>query len=157
MASIDKRPDGRHRARWRTGPQKTRHSDRKGDADRIHDAIRGDIAHGPYVNHIGGRTLFREDSELWRVGQVHRTSPVTQCETYLRLHAYPILGRRPIGAIRRSEIQAWVNKLSKKMAPGSVEFVYGWVATIFKAAVGDRLIAASPSVRVALPKKLDTR
>ena len=52
---------------------------------------------------------------------------------------------------------AWINRLSEKMAPGSVELVYRWVATIFKAAVGDRLMAASPCIRIALPKKLDTR
>jgi hypothetical protein len=43
------------------------------------------------------------------------------------------------------------------MAPGSVELVYRWVATILKAADGDGLIAASPYVRIALPKKPDTQ
>ena len=90
-------------------------------------------------------------------GQVHRPSAATQCETYFRLHAYPTLRRRPIGAIRRSEIQAWVKKLSKNLAPGSVEFAYRRVITIFEAAVGDRLIAASPCIRIALPNKLDTQ
>ena len=52
---------------------------------------------------------------------------------------------------------AWINKLSEKLAPGSVELVYRWVASIFKTAVGDRLIAASPCIRIALPTKLDTR
>ncbi len=52
---------------------------------------------------------------------------------------------------------AWVNKLSEKMAPGSVGLVYRWVASSFTAAVGDRMIAASPCIRIALPKKLDIR
>jgi hypothetical protein len=69
MASIGKEPDGRYQARWRTGPQKNRPFDRKGDAD---------------------------------------------------------LGRQPLRAI-------------------------------FKAAVGDRLIAASPCIQIALPTKLDTQ
>jgi hypothetical protein len=42
------------------------------------------------------------------------------------------------------------------VAPGSVELIYRWIATIFKAAIGDRLIAASPYIRIALPKMLDT-
>src|SRR5205807_8175091 len=124
----------------------------KGDADRFLDAIRGDIAHGLYVDPAGGRTLFMEYSEEWRVGQVHRPSTATQCETYLRLHPYPTLGRRPIGAIRRSEVPAWVKKLSDKLAPGSVELVYRWLATFFKAAVGGRVFAASLCIRIALPK-----
>ncbi len=81
------------------------------------------------------------------------SSTATQAETYLRVHAYPFLGNRPLGAVRRSEVQAWVKHRSEVLAPGSVEVVYRWVATIFKAAVGDRLIAASPCERIALPKR----
>jgi integrase len=159
MASIDKRPDGRYRARWREypgGPQKTRQFARKVDAQRFLDGIRGDLAHGLYVDPAGGRVLFQEYAEQWRAGQIHRSTTAAQAETYLRCHAYPGLGRRPIGAIRRSEIQAWVKDRSTVLAPGSVELVYRWVATIFKAAVGDRLIASSPCVRIALPQRGDT-
>jgi integrase len=78
---------------------------------------------------------------------------VTQVESYLRLHAYPILGNRPIGSVRRSEIQAWVKGRSEILAPTSVELVYRWVSTIFKAAVTDRVIASSPCVRIALPRR----
>ena len=49
-----------------------------------------------------------------------------------------------------------MKSLSGELAPGSVEVVYRWVSTIFKAAVGDRLIAASPCVRIALPKRVAT-
>ncbi|MCA1694829.1 MAG: site-specific integrase, partial [Actinobacteria bacterium] len=156
MASIEKRPDGRYRARWReypNGPQKTRQFKRKGDAQQFLDGLRGDLAHGVYVDPAGGRTTFRDYAEQWRSMQVHRATTVTQVETYLRLHAYPFLGRRPIGAIRRSEIQAWVKGRSLELAPGSVELAYRWVSTIFKAAVADRLIPSSPCIRIALPKR----
>lgn len=127
MASIDKRPDGRYRTRWREypgGPKKTRHFDRKVDAQQFLDGIRGDLAHGLYVDPEGGRTLFRTYAEEWRSCQVHHPSTAAQAETYLRLHAYPALGNRPMGAIRRSEVQAWVKALSTRLAPGSVEVVY---------------------------------
>jgi hypothetical protein len=159
VASIEKRPDGRYRALWReypSGPQKTRQFARKGDADRFLDGLRGDLARGVYVDPSGGRTLFVDYAEKWRAGQVHRPNTATQAETYLRLHAYPTLGRRPIGAIRRSEIQASVREQSTTLAPGSVELVYRWVATIFKSAVADRLIASSPCIRITLPKRADT-
>jgi len=109
-----------------------------------------------YVSPAGDRTLSRDYAEAWRSGQVHRPSTTIRVESYLRLHAYPTLGRRPIGSIRRSETQSWVKTVSPALAPGSVEIVYRWVATIFKAAVGDRLIAASPCIRIALPKRADT-
>jgi integrase len=156
VASIDKRPNGTYRARWReypVGPQKTQTFARKGDADRFLDRIRGDLAHGVYVDPAAERVLFRDYVEQWRKAQVHRASTAVQTETYLRLHAYPTLGSRPLGSIRRSEIQGWVKKESNSLAPGSVELVYRWVSTIFKAAVGDRIIASSPCARIALPKR----
>lgn len=156
MASVDKRPDGHYRARWREhpgGPQKVRHFARKRDAERFLDAIRGDIAHGMYVDPAGGRTLFVEYAEQWRAAQVHRVRTVEQVESYLRLHAYPYLGDRPLGSIRRSDVQAWVKQLTVVLAPGSVELAYRWVSTIFKAAVGDRLIASSPCISITLPKR----
>ncbi|MDQ3681416.1 MAG: hypothetical protein M3378_12950 [Actinomycetota bacterium] len=51
----------------------------------------------------------------------------------------PAPRRRP-----RSEIQGWVKRVSDVLAPTTLEVVYRWVATIFKAAVADRLIPASP-------------
>ena len=158
MASIDRRQDGHYRARWREypgAPQKTKQFRRKKDAELFLDAIRGDLAHGRYVDPAGGLTLFRDYAEQWRAGQVHRTSTAAQAESYLRLHAYPFIGHRPIGSIRRSEVQAWVKGRSEVLAPGSVEVVYRWVAAIFKAAVGDQLIGASPCNRIALPKRED--
>ena len=158
MASIDKRADGRYRARWREypgGPQKVRHFARKRDAERFLDGVRGDLARGVYVDPGGGRMLFGDYAEQWRSIQVHRSGTTAQVETYLRRHAYPALGRRQLGAIRRSDIQAWVKELTGVLAPGSVELVYRWVSTIFKAAVGDRLIALSPCVGITLPKRND--
>jgi integrase len=155
MASIDRRPSGIYRARWReypTGPQRSRHFSRKADAQRFLDGLRGDLVRGLYIDPASGRMPFRAYAEEWRAAQMHRPSTASQCEIYLRRHAYPTLGDRPIGSIRRSEIQAWVKDRSAVLAPGSVEVVYRWVATIFKAAVGDRLIASSPCVRINLPK-----
>ena len=108
MASIDKRPHGRYRARWREypgGPQRTRQFDRKGDALRFLDGIRGDLARGLYVDPAGARMLFRDVAEAWRVTQVHRPNTASQAESYLRLHAYPpsVNGRSAPSAAVRSK------------------------------------------------------
>ena len=126
MASIDRRPDGHYRVRWREypgGPQKTKQFRRKRDAELFLDSIRGDLAHGRYVDPAGGLTPFREYAEQWRLAQVHRATTAAQAESYLRLHAYPFLGKRPLGAIRRSEVQSWVKGRTEVLAPGSVEVV----------------------------------
>lgn len=86
---------------------------------------------------------------------MHRASTAEQCEIYLRRHCYPVLGHRPIGQIRRSEVQGWVKGMSANLAPRSVEVAYRWGATVFRSAVADRLISASPCIRIALPKPED--
>ncbi len=83
MASIDKRSDGQYRARWREypgGPQKVRHFARKRDAELFLDAIRGDLAHGMYVDPAGGRTLFQENS--WPTWLVTGTVVLTGIERW---------------------------------------------------------------------------
>lgn len=98
MPSIDRRPNGRYRARWRETPgatQKTRTFDRKKDAERFLDHIRGDLARGMYIDRAGAQMPFREYAEQWRAGQIHRRSTAEQAEAHLRVHAYPTLGHRP--------------------------------------------------------------
>ena len=157
MASIDRRPNGRYRARWReypTGPQQTRTFDRKADAQRFLDGVSGDLVRGVYVSPAGGRIKFQDYAEEWRAGQVHRPSTTVQIESYLRRHAYPTLGAKPLGSIRRADLQAWVKDRSGVLSPGSVELIYRWVSTIFKAAVADRLIPSTPCVGVKLPPRV---
>jgi hypothetical protein len=158
MARIDRQSDGHHRARWHEypgGPQRTKKFRLKRDAELYLDAIRGDLADGIYVDPAGGRTLFRDYAEQWWAGQVHRQCTATQAESYLRFDAYPEIGHRPMESIRRSEILAWIKGRSECLAPAWVEVVYRLVAAIFKAAVGDQLIAAPPCNRIALPKRDD--
>ncbi|MFN8019842.1 MAG: hypothetical protein U0P45_17240, partial [Acidimicrobiales bacterium] len=94
MASIDKRPNGRWRARYRDheGKQHARHFERKTDAQRWLDKIGGELVTGDYVDPNAGRVTFGEYAERWRVAQVHRATTAAQVETHLRRHAYPELG-----------------------------------------------------------------
>lgn len=77
---------------------------------------------------------------------------MAQVETNLRLHVYPFFGDRPIGAIRTSEIQAWVHERSEGLSAITVELVYRFVVAVFRAVVADRVIAISPAVKIKRPK-----
>lgn len=96
MATIDKRPNGRYRARWREypgGPQKTRHFDRKGDAQQFLDGVRGDLTHGLYIDPAGARTLFattpRRGGRDRCTGRAPRLRPKPNCGcTPIRRSAY---------------------------------------------------------------------
>jgi integrase len=154
MASIDKRPDGRYRARWREvrgGPQKSQHFARKVDAQQFLDGVRGDLARGVYIDPSAGKVTFKEFAEEWRRTQVHRPGTIVSVEQQLRLHVYPSIGDRPIGTVRASDVQALVRRLMDRLAPTTVEVVYGRVAAVFNAAVRDRVIAFTPCIDVKRP------
>ena len=155
MASIDKRPGGKWRARYRErpgGPQRTRQFDRKIDAQRWLDAIGGDLAQGTYIDPAAGRVTFGAYAEAWQAGQIHRPSTAARVETTLRCHVLPQLGDRPLAALRTSELQAWLKGRTEVLAPSTVRTLHQLVSAIFAAAVVDRLIASSPATGVKLPR-----
>jgi integrase len=159
--SIDRYPPrkgskhSRWRARWRdpNGRQKTKVFDRKVDAERWMIEIEHRKHVGEYVDPAAGRVTFRDYAEPWRERQVHAPSTRQQVETYFRRHVMPTLGDMELRAIRPSDIQSWVTKCSKTLAPGTVELMYRYVAKLLLDAQHDRLIARTPCVGIKLPKK----
>jgi len=157
MAHIEKRNRGGQtswRARYRApdGRERSRSFTKKSDAEQWLDTTRGDLAHGTYVDPAGGKKRFGEYAREWQAARVHRPTTAELVDSHLRDHLLPRFEDRPLGSIRRSEIQTFVKELSERLAPASVEVVYRFLASIFRSAVADRLIATTPCERIALPK-----
>src|SRR5438105_11189506 len=55
------------------------------------------------------------------------------------------------------DVQAWVRRLSERLAPATVDRSYRWLAAIFRLAVNDDLIRRSPCFAIKLPVKPDAR
>lgn len=158
MASVERRArDGRTTwvARWRDpeGRQRKRSFVKRSDADRFVTAVAADVMRGTYIAPDEGRVTFGEYAEQWASIQQHRPSTVDSVERHLRRHVLPVLGARPLGAVRASEVQAFVKGLSDRLAPTTTAVVYSRVAAIFAAAVRDRRIASSPCVGITLPRR----
>lgn len=80
------------------------------------------------------------------------------------MHLIPALGDRPIGSVRRSDVQGFVKLLQTKavgttrggevrrLSAGHVRNIYDVTAQLFAAAVEDRIIASSPCRKITLPK-----
>ncbi|MDP8975753.1 MAG: site-specific integrase [Actinomycetota bacterium] len=153
MASITKVPTG-WRARYRApdGGSRSRTFPRKVDAERFLITVEASKLTGAYVDPSAGRLTFGAYAEQWRASQVHRPSTAARVETVLRCHVLPQLGARPVGAIRTSELQAWVKGRSEILAPSTLRTLHQTVVAIFSAAVADRLIPVSPTVGVKLPR-----
>jgi DNA-binding LacI/PurR family transcriptional regulator len=93
MANIQKRPDGRWRARYRddAGQEHAKHFARKVEAQRWIDEVTTSIVTGQYVDPRAGKTSFRDYAEQWRAGQVHRPSSQAHIETMRRRGMEPII------------------------------------------------------------------
>lgn len=59
----------------------------------------------------------------------------------------------PLKATRRSHIETWVKPISTQWAPTTIKTRFVIVRSVFRAAVADRVIAADPTVGVALPRR----
>lgn len=155
MGHIERRAPGKWRARYRApdGRERSCTFARKADAEVFLAGVEADMARGHYVDPAGGRRTFGEQAWEWRAVQLHRPTTAAQVDSHLRNHVLPFFGARPLASIRPSEIQAWVKDRSAVLTPATVEVVYRYVAAIFRSAVEDRLLAASPCRGVKLPKR----
>lgn len=154
MASIAKREDGKWRARYvdPDGRQHAKHFERKVDATAWLDQKRGELAAGDFIDPAAGKVTFKEYAESWRAAQVHRPHTAEQVEQLLRCHVYPTFGDRQLASIRRSELQAWTKGLATTLSPTSITHTFRWCSTIFRSAVDDGLIRATPCRGVKLPR-----
>jgi len=146
MASIDKRPDGRFRARWReypSGPQRTKTFDRKIDAKQYLVDVEHRLFSGVYVPPEAGRVTIEEYSKEWVARRTWAPYTVDKVGVDLRLHIIPQLGGRPLASLRRAHIEEWAKGLP--LAPQSVAGVFQTLATMLASAVDDERIARNPA------------
>lgn len=159
MASIQKRDNGRWRARYRddAGREHARHFARKVDAQRWLDEVTTSIVTGSYVAPRAGNITFRDYAEEWRASQPYRPSTADVVRVALVKRVYPIVGDVPLAAFTPDLVQRMVKTLEGAYAPSTVEVTYSYVSTVFKAAVASRRIASTPCVGIRLPEKVTAK
>ena len=159
MASIDRRKtkagEKRYEVRYRTpeGTERSKTFRTYKDAQRFSATVEADKLRGAWVDPRAAWVTFKDYAEQWRATRVHRRSTQAQVEANLRRHVYPHFGDRPLGSIRPSEIQAWVQGRSDELAATTVVVVYRYLSSIFRTAVTDQLLLKSPCVGIRLPKR----
>ena len=153
VASLDKRPNGTWRARWReypAGPQRTRTFPRKLDAEQFLVKTMHDLMTGAYIDPTKGRTTVQEFYEVWSGRQPWRASSRASVASVFRAHVLPAFGSRPLGSIRRGDVESWAASLP--IAPSTVHLAMQYLGTLFAAAVADGLVAASPTRGAKRPR-----
>ncbi|WP_405811640.1 site-specific integrase [Streptomyces sp. NBC_01520] len=155
MANIQKRPNGKWRARYRDldGKEHARHFDRKVDAQRWIDEVTASLVTGQYVDPRSAKKPFKEYAEEWRAIQPHRPSTAKAVAQHLRCYVYPAWEKRALGAIKPGDVQSWVTSLTTThgLAASTSRTVFNTVNAVFRAAVRDRMIPHNPCAEAKLP------
>jgi integrase len=155
VASIDRRPNGKWRARWREypgGPQRARHFDRKIDAERFLTSVEHRLLSGSYVPPAAGRMRIEDYAAEWtaRRRSGWREATAQRYERELRLHILPRLGDWPLAAVRREHVERWAGEL--RLKPSSVAAVAQTLSALFASAVEDGRLASNPVSGARLPQ-----
>ncbi len=156
MASVEKQVrDGRttYQARWRDdqGRQRKKSFIKKGDADRHAATVEADKVRGTYIE--PSKITVAEYAHRWAETRPHRPTTAQRTEMMIRLHIEGTrLGGRKLADVRPSEVQAWATDRSRVLAPTTLRQAVGLLRRVYGAAVLDRLVAASPVVRIQLPR-----
>jgi integrase len=160
VASVDKRPNGQWRARWREypgGPQRTKSFSRKSDADRWLVSVQHKILSGTYVGPEAARTTLEAYYRTWfaRTSPTWRLGTAASVSKDFERHVIPTLGARPVSAVRRSDVEALFASLP--LAPSTVALVARHLGQLLRGAIEDGLIVRNPAAGARLPRVEDSR
>lgn len=153
MASIQKRDNGKWRARYRDagGREHARHFERKLDAQRWLDEVTASIVTGAYADPRAGRITF---DKWWREWASHQVWEHTTVDAMDLVRRSVTFGDVRLKDLRPLHIQAWVKGMTARgLAATTVASRMNGVRAALKAAVNDRLIVTDPSVGVTLPRQ----
>jgi integrase len=144
--------------RWRAryvdnaGIERTRHFDRKVDAQRWLDTVTASLVRGDHVAPRTARTTVAEWCDTWLAGyRTRRRSTVRQAEVHIKL-IRERFGSTPLAAVKPSDVRSWCADL--KAAGRADSYVYalhGRLAQLYSDAVHDGIVPRSPCSRRTSP------
>jgi integrase len=153
--SIEKKAVGKYQARWRdpAGRQRAKMFSRKIDAERWLASVTVDALQGRYVDPRAGRVTVAEYVARWAEGQPWRDTTRMSRESAIATQIVPTFGAMQLAAVRPSDVQAWVGRMTASgLASSSVGAYFRVFAQLMLAARRDKLIVESPCEGVKLPR-----
>ncbi|MGW1351234.1 tyrosine-type recombinase/integrase [Streptomyces sp. NPDC002409] len=140
----------RYRARY-IGPDGTEKSKSFPDrqkrlAEKWLTDIASDMSRGQYIDPRAARITFQTYAEKWLTAHTADVSSQIVTEQRLRLHAFPVLGTRPLDSFRPEHIRGLVSVLEANPAVSGAyaRNIYGDVRAVLSAAVDDGLLPRNP-------------
>ncbi|WP_167140106.1 tyrosine-type recombinase/integrase [Diaminobutyricimonas sp. TR449] len=155
--SYDTVKGKRYRARFRKPDHQQ--SEKRGfrtkkEAELFLASVELSKASGQFIDAQDAQATVSQLGAVWLAAQTHlKPSSLRPLEIAWRLHVEPKWGSRRVGAVRHSEVQAWISKLTTDKGATTVLRCHGILSAIFKAAVRDKRISANPADDINLPRK----
>ncbi|WP_424862144.1 tyrosine-type recombinase/integrase [Streptomyces sp. MMS24-I29] len=122
--------------------------------------IASDMSRGQYIDPRAARITFQTYAEKWLTAHTADVSSQIVTEQRLRLHAFPVLGTRPLDSFRPEHIRGLVSVLEANPAVSGAyaRNIYGDVRAVLSAAVDDCLLSRNPcSVKSVRPPAVERR
>lgn len=154
MASIQKRPDGQWRARYRdhSGREWAKHCARKVDARRWLDQEMAKLETGSWVAPSAAKVTVEQWCRRWLEGYgTRKRSTVRMAEVHVA-KIVEAFGPRRLDSLRPSDIKAWTVRLQAEHADSYVYALHARLAQVLADAVHDGVLARSPASRRTSPR-----
>jgi Phage integrase central domain len=103
------------------------------------------------VDPAGAQLRFRELADRWWTAREVELTTAAANRSRLDKHVLAMWGEWPIGRIEHLDVQAWVKRLSRRLAPETVASCHGLLSAILATAVPSRKLGANPCDGVRLP------
>lgn len=113
-----------------------------------------------HIDPRAARITFKSYAEKWLTAHSTELSSQIVVEQRLRLHAFPLIGSRPLDSFRPEHIRGLVSALEKNPAVsgGYARNIYGDVRAVLSAAVDDGLLPRNPcSAKSVRPPAVEPR
>ncbi|MFB6944740.1 tyrosine-type recombinase/integrase [Streptomyces sp. NPDC060286] len=154
----------RYRARY-VGPDGTEKSKSFPDrqkrlAENWLANVASDMSRGQYIDPRAARVTFKGYAEKWLKAHSADLSSQIVTEQRLRLHAFPVLGSRPLDSFRPEHLRDLVSALEANpgVSGAYARNIYGDVRAVLSAAVDDGLLPRNPcSAKSVRPPSVERR
>jgi len=156
VGAIDRRPNGRWRARYRDGlgRQHSQTFDRKLDARRWLATVDVARSRGEWIDPSLARMPVGAWARGWLATQVQlKPSTSVRYRLALERHILPTWEKVPLASVAYPEVAAWVAELvASELAPSTVRYAYRVFSLVLNDAVRSGRLVRNPAAGVPLPR-----
>jgi len=156
MGNIQRRPNGKWRARYRdpAGKERAHHFARKVDAQRWLTSVEAAKARGEWIDPERSRMSVGEWSQRWLAAQVQlKPSTYARYAGVVRRQILPSWQTVSLAQITHADVATWVAQLTGAgLGARTVQKAHRVLSMILDLAVRDRRLLSNPAAGVRLPR-----